>query len=158
MKKIIFTSGLLMLLFLFIFFSFLHSWKKGGPGNEQPVEDPNLTKGITLINNTDKSLNVVIDFRYNAIDSIKLSDINIAYNKVDSIYIKKNEGGYFLLPIFNTSRIKFPEKINIKIKDSLGQVIKQYDKDEFFNSIEKFEYKNRSDIECNQTSWTLKIK
>ncbi|MEA9412111.1 hypothetical protein [Flavobacterium sp. PL02] len=143
---------------MFLFFSFVDSWKKGGPGNQKPAEDPNLTKGITFVNNAEKSIMVIVNFKYSDNEFVEKSAINIKYNKIDSLYIKKDRGGYYLLPIFYKDTIKFPEKFNIKIKDSLGSIIKEYDNEEFFNSIEKLKYTKINDIECKETSWTLKIK
>jgi hypothetical protein len=62
-----------------------------------------------------------------------------------------------MAPIFYRDSItKLPESFKIKITDSLGKVLKKYDKKEFLNSVEKSKYKN--DIECKEEGWTLIIK
>lgn len=151
----------LILLILLVIFSFVYSWKKGGPNREfrEPYEDPNGVKIINIYNDTRKCLFVKINFEYTDTEIKKYNLVNFK-NKKDTVFlINKGNGGNYMAPIFYRDSItKLPESFNIKITDSLGKILKKYNKKEFLNSVEKSKYTNDNDIECKEKSWTLIIK
>jgi hypothetical protein len=116
-------------------------------------------KSIYFINSKNEPVSVILDFEYSKKEFSKSSKINLDYNRMDTITLRGLENiGYQTPIIFSDSIMKFPEKFSIKVTDSLGKIIKTYNKEEFFSSIEKSKYTNRNNIECKETSWTLKIK
>jgi hypothetical protein len=157
--KTVSIGVLLILLFLFLIFSFVYSWKKGGPNREprELYEDPNGVKIINIYNDTKKCLFVKINFKYTDTEIKKYNLVNFKNKKDTVFFINKGNGGNYMAPIFYRDSItKLPESFKIKITDSLGKVLKKYDKKEFLNSVEKSKYKN--DIECKEEGWTLIIK
>jgi energy-coupling factor transporter transmembrane protein EcfT len=161
MTKTIVVFVLLMLFFMFLFFSFVYSWKRGGPNREprELYEDPNWVKSINFYNGTKNFITVKINFEYSEVEIKKYNLTNFKNKKDTVFYINKGNGGNYMTQIlYRDSIIKLPEQFSIEITDSLGKIIKTYNKDEFFNSIEKSKYTNSNDIECKETSWSLKIK
>jgi hypothetical protein len=153
--------GFLSIVAFYIAFSLLMGtiWEKG---RRPKLEDEGFgepIKSIYFINSKNESVGIILDFEYLKKEILKDSKINLNYNKLDTIYLRglKNVGCQTPL-IFRDTITKFPEKFSIKIIDSLGRIIKTYNKKEFFSSIEKSKYTNINDLECKETNWTLKIK
>lgn len=149
------------ILLIGLYFCLIHlitsGWEKGI--EQQPVESPSLTKSIFIFNETNKPINAIIDFKYSKDERLKYANINIQYNKIDTLFnIERGKSKSYLTPISQIdSSVSFPEKFNIKITNSTGEVLKTYNKDEFINNIETIN-KNRKDREYVQMSWTLRIK
>lgn len=158
--KIIVVFVLSILLVVVLFFSFVYSWKRGGPNREprELYEDSGRVKIINIYNNTKKLIDVKINFKYtkDEIKKYKIENINL---KKDTIfYVNKGNGGNFMLPIpYKNSVIKFPKSFSIQIKDSVGKIIETYNKEEFFKNIERSSYNNINDIESKEEGWTLII-
>jgi hypothetical protein len=158
MLKLLFC--LISLAAFYIIFLFLMStiWENG---RKPKLEDEGFElpiKSIYFINDKNEPIRIILDFKYTEKENIK-SNINLQYNKIDTIYLDKLKSIGSQTPIlFKDTIIKFPQKFSIRIIDSTGNIVKTYNKEDFFNSIEKSKYTNRNDIESKQTSWTLKIK
>jgi hypothetical protein len=151
------------ILLIALYFCLIHiiasGWEKG---RRPKLEDEGFgdpIKSIYFINSKNESVSIILDFEYSKKEISKSAKINPDYNRVDTIILRGLENIGCQTPIiFEDTIVKFPEKFNIKITDSLGKIIKTYNKEEFFSSIEKSKYTNRNDMECKETSWTLKIK
>lgn len=121
------------------------------------VPEPSVKK-IKLVNLHKNKYIAYIDFEYSDKEILNNLNIDIANNRIDTVYLDIGETKFFKTPIFLSDTIKFPEKFSIKITDLQGRVIKKYDKKAFFDEIEKSKYEIKGDLEKKETDWDLIIK
>lgn len=145
------TSIFFIVIYLLLF---VYLWNSSTGG--QPTEPS--TKKIYFSNANKKRCRVVVDFKYSNKDILNNPSIYITYNAIDTINLGIGEQEFFKTPISYLDTIDFPESFNIKIIDSVGKIIATYNKENFFNSIEKSTYTNISDVERKETGWNLIIK
>lgn len=157
--KLVYLLIMIVLLFSLIFFSFIISWKKGGPNREEVIIHNDSPKTIYFFNETKQTINIIVNFKYSDKEKGNIK-YNSYYNKIDTIKnLRTGENKYRQIPIlYNDSITKFPKNFNVKITDSVGELIKEYNKEEFFNSIEKSKYEKNINKECKEREWDLKIK
>ncbi|MBS7253659.1 hypothetical protein [Flavobacterium branchiicola] len=157
--KLVYLLVIFILLFFVGLFSFIISWKKGGPNREEVIPLKNSPKTIYFFNETKQSINIIVNFKYSD-EEKKSIKYNPYYNKIDTIKnLRSGENKYReISTLYNDSITKFPKNFNVKITDSIGEIIKEYNKEEFFNSIEKSKYVKNIDKECKENEWDIRIK
>jgi hypothetical protein len=154
-------SFILLIIFLIAFsLSIASGWESGRQPRKAAIKLDNYPKSMYFFNEMNQSINIIVNFKYSKEEILKYSKINLGYNKIDTIHsLRKGENKYCQIPILAIDTItKFPENFNIIITDSVGNIIKKYNKIEFLKNIENRKYKDIKDEECRATSWDLKIK
>jgi hypothetical protein len=134
-------------------------WERGS--RQEAVMIPEDTpKNIYFHNKTNQSINIIVDFRYSEEELTERSKINLVFNKIDTILnLKKEDSSNLEAPIMRSDSITgFPKKFNIKITDSLGKLIKGYDKETFLKNIEESKNMSGTIKEYSLKKWTLIIK
>jgi len=155
-KKSIIILMVTAILFVFLCFSVIILWKKGGSKREKSIPLENFPKCIFFFNETKQSINIIVNFKYTE----EKLNLNSYYNKIDTIFdLRPKRNKYREIPIIYTDSItEFPENFNIKIIDSLGRIIKTYDKKQFLKNVENPKNMSQIDLELKEKSWMLKIK
>ncbi|MEZ0128543.1 hypothetical protein AB9T88_01500 [Flavobacterium sp. LBUM151] len=116
-------------------------------------------KSIFFNNKFNEKVYVIINFEYTK-DEINQNNLKIIdyYNKKDSILLQPNEKYSVFLPIYNNAAVRFPIKFKVIVKDSIFNVIKNYDEELFFKEsktkpkIEKVQEKYKA------AKWELDLK
>jgi hypothetical protein len=160
-RRNIFILIVVLLFVIFPVFSVLIGFVKGRPQHEPVQISPDdIPKTIYFFNQTNQTINVIVDFKFSKDEILKQSEVDVYFNKIDTIHnLRNGENKYRQTSILcGDSIMKFPKSFNIKITDSLGKILKKYNKKEFLNSVEKSKYTNSHDIECKEKRWFLILK
>jgi hypothetical protein len=134
-------------------------WERGSR-QEAVIIPEDSPKKIYFHNKMNQSINIIVDFRYSEEELTEQSKINLVFSKINTISNLRKEDSYNLkTPIMSSdSLIRFPKKFNIKITDSLGKLIKEYNKDTFLQNIEESKNMSSTIKEYSLRKWTLIIK
>lgn len=151
---------LLKFLFSISVFSFVATTQK----RDAPTIEEEF-KSIDIYNQGIESLYVIIDFKYsdaeiaadtsmfNSHDTLRNGIIK-RYNRIDTVKVSPGANERIITPIFQDST-KFPASFKVGVLDTLGKVIKQYSKVDFFKALDT-NYKQELPNEY-ASNWKLTI-
>ena len=120
----------------------------------EPIE--NTLKTISLINISNETKIAIIDFKYSKEEIKKLKIKNTNFSKINTLIILNNKTAHINVPIYNDNRTKFPKSFSVKILDTLGNKITEYNKSDFLEC----EYSSNFSIKTKELyldEWQLKI-
>jgi hypothetical protein len=121
------------------------------------VEDPESSvKYIQLKNISNQTKIAIINFKYSEKELKNSSIVYKNFNKIDTLRMKKDTIINFYTPICEDDKTRFPKNFSVVIKDSLGNPIANYSKQDFLE-YEKNSELGKNQKECNLNYWCLEI-
>lgn len=152
--KLLYSVFTILGCILFCSVFFIYSWNNSS-GNLPP--EPSVKK-ITLNNLKKEKCIVYINFEYTEKEILNNLNVDIANNKIDTIYLNIGQTESLKTPIFSADTIKFPKSFSLVITDLQGRIVKKYTKEVFFDEVNKAKYKDIDDVETKEADWYLEIK
>ncbi|MEC5395895.1 hypothetical protein [Bergeyella sp. RCAD1439] len=139
------NKTILFMIFTLVFLSisiilFISLWNTSSYREEALLTQEYINthlKKIQIVNETNDSIKVIIDFEYSDKEIEKRKDVmeNIAdyFNKKSLVYIEPFSDMTIILPIKINEKIRFPKNFKIKLDNSNKSIT--YNEEIFFNNV-----------------------